>query len=112
MMRYETCLYFMARHSCSSLERELQNRGCSSAKEVLPVDRINVGALGVFFAGILLALEAPMVGIVKFDYKSFDSLAIFLNSDQHSSAAICQSIQSVHIVDKHHLSSDLQLEHS
>ena len=63
-------------------------------------------------AGILLALDAPMAGIVKPDGKSLDSFASFFNCDQHSSAAIGQSIQSVHIVDKDYLSSDFQFEHS
>ena len=63
-------------------------------------------------AGILLALDAPMAGIVKPDGKSLDSFASFFNCDQHSSAAVSQSIESVHIVDKDYLSSDFQFEHS
>ena len=102
----------MGRYCCSSLERKLEDRSCSSSKKVLPEDRIDVGGLWVFLARVLLPVELPMVGIVESDDESLDALTSSLHIDQHSSAAVCQSIEGVHVVDKDNFSSNLQLEHS
>ena len=112
MKIYENCLHFMGRHCCSSLERKLEDRSCSSTEKVLPVNRIDVGGLWVSLARVLLSVEAPVIGIVESDYESFDTLTSFLHIDQHSSAAVCQSIEGVHVVDKDNFGSNLQLEHS
>ena len=102
----------MCSYSSGTTERKLENRCCSSSKEILPVDWINVSGTGVSVARVFLSLLAAMVGIVESHNKSLDSIASLLHIDQHSSAAVCQSIKGIHIVDKDHLCTNLQLEHS
>ena len=102
----------MCSYSSSTAERKLEHRRCGSAKEVLPVDWINVSGTGVSVAWVFLSLLAAMVGIVESHNKSLDSIASLLHINQHSSAAVCQSIKGIHIVDKDDFSSNLQLQHS
>ena len=102
----------MCSYSSGTTERKLENRCCSSSKEILPVDWINVSGTGVSVARVFLSLLAAMVGIVESHNKSLDSFASLLYIDQHSSTAICQSIKGIDIVDKDDFSSNLQLQHS
>ena len=62
----------MARDSCRTLDRELKNGSCGCSNRVLPEDRIYVGGIRVFPAGILLPLKAAMVRIVEFDDEPVD----------------------------------------
>ena len=62
----------MARDSCRTLDRELKNGGCGCSNQVLPEDRIYVGGIRVFPAGILLPLKAAMVRIVEFEDEPVD----------------------------------------
>ena len=76
------------------------------------MDWVNVGGIGVSVAWVLLSLLAAIVGIVQSHNKSLDSLASLLNVDQHSSAAVCQAIEGVDVVDKNHFRTNLQLQNS
>ena len=62
------------------------------------MDLVNVGALGVSVAGILLSSEAAMVRILELDHKSLDRFPRLFYSNQHSTAAIGQPVQCVNIV--------------
>ena len=48
------------------------------------MDWVDVGAFWVFFAGILLSLESPMIGIVKFDRKDLVWTLLFPSAYYHS----------------------------
>merc|ERR1719239_295393 len=51
-----------------------------------------------------------MVRIVELDHQASESLASLFNVHQYSSAAICQPVQSVDVVDQDYLTSYLQLQ--
>ena len=74
------------------------------------MDLVDVGALGVSMAGILLSSEASMVRILKFDHKSFDRFPGLFYINQHSTAAIGQPVQCVYIVHKDNFAPNLQLQ--
>ena len=98
---------------CSSyFDWKLEYSSSCSSQEVLPMDWVNVGCPTVSVAGVFLSPEASVVGIVELDKESFDGVPRHLHINQHSSAAVCQSIESVHIVDKYHFTSNLKLEYS
>lgn len=112
MKSCETCLYLVRCYSFCTAERELQDRCCSSSKEVLPVDWIDVSGLRVFSAGSFCSLLPAMVGIVELDNQSIDSFTSLFNVHQHSSATVGQSVQGVYVVYKNYFSSYLDLQHS
>ena len=72
--------------------------------------RVNVGGLGVPVAGVLLSLQASMFRIVKSDHKSPDGLSRFLYINQNTSAAICQPVQGVDVVDQDDLAANFELQ--
>ena len=77
------------------------------------MDWVYVGGLGVSVAGVLLSLEASVFGILELNYKSlWLSICSFFHIDKHPSAAVGQPIQGVNVVDKHYLTTHLQLQHS
>ena len=78
-------LYFMACYGFSSFYWELENCGCGSSYMVLPEDRVNVGGVRVFSAGVLLPLKAAMVRIVEFDNEPVDVLSLLLHVNENSS---------------------------
>ena len=64
-------------------------------------------------AGVLLSLEASMFGILELNHKSlWPPICSFFHINKHPSAAIGQPIQGVNVMDKHYLTTHLQLQHS
>ena len=54
-----------------------------------------------------------MFRILELNYKSlWLSICSFFHIDKHPSAAVGQPIQGVNVVDKHYLTTHLQLQHS
>ena len=74
------------------------------------MDLVNVGALGVSVAGILLSSELSVVGILELDYKSFDRFPRLFYTNQHASAAIGQPVQGVNVVHQDNFAPNLQLQ--
>ena len=64
-------------------------------------------------AGVLLSLEASVFGILELNHKSlWPPICSFFHINKHPSAAIGQPIQGVNVMDKHYLTTHLQLQHS
>ena len=93
-----------------TFHRKLKNGGCGCSDQILPEDRIDVGGIRVFSAKVLLSLKAAMFGIVEFDDKTMDGPPFLLHINKNSTASVCQTIQSVDVVDENNLCIDLQLE--
>ena len=89
----------MAGHGCCSLHWKLEDCGCGSSNHVLPEDRVNVGGVRVFSAGVLLPLKAAMVRIVEFDNEPADGLSLLLHVNENSSTAVGETIQRINVVD-------------
>ena len=77
------------------------------------MDWVDVGGLGVTVTGVLLSLEASMFGILELNHKSlWPPICSFFHINKHPSAAIGQPVQGVNVMDKHYLTTHLQLQHS
>ena len=93
-------LNFVSSYGSSSSHRKLENCCSCASQEILPVDWVNVGGLGMSVAGVLLTLQASMFRIVEFDDKSLDGLPSLFYCNQHTSTAVGQTIQGVDVVDQ------------
>ena len=93
-------LNFVSSYGSSSSHRKLENCCYCASQEILPVDWVNVGGLGMSVAGVLLTLETSMFRIVEFDDKSLDGLPSLFYGNQHTSTAVGQPIQGVDVVDQ------------
>ena len=100
-------LNLVSSYGSSSSHRKLENCCSCTAQEILPVDWVNVGGLGMSVAGVLLTLETSMFRIVEFDNKSLDGLPSLFYVNQHTSTAIGQTIQGVDVVDQDDVAPNL-----
>ena len=89
---FQFYLNFVRGDCSSSFDRKLANCCRGPTQEILPVDLVNVGALGVSVAGILLSSELSVVRILELDHKSFDRFPRLFDSNQHTSAAIGEPV--------------------
>ena len=100
-------LNFVSSYGSSSSHGKLENCCSCTSQEILPVDWVNVGGLGMSVAGVLLTLEASMFRIVEFDDKSLDGLPSLFYVNQHTSTAVGQTIQGVDVVDQDDVAPNL-----
>ena len=100
-------LNFVSSYGSSSSHRKLENCCSGASQEILPVDWVNVGGLGMSVAGVLLTLQASMFRIVEFDDKSLDGLPSLFYCNQHTSTAVGQTIQGVDVVDQDDVATNL-----
>ena len=100
-------LNFVSSYGSSSSHRKLENCCSCASQEILPVDWVNVGGLGMSVAGVLLTLQASMFRIVEFDDKSLDGLPSLFYCNQHTSTAVGQTIQGVDVVDQDDVATNL-----
>ena len=100
-------LNFVSSYGSSSSHRKLENCCSCPSQEILPVDWVNVGGLGMSVAGVLLTLQASMFRIVEFDDKSLDGLPSLFYCNQHTSTAVGQTIQGVDVVDQNDVAPNL-----
>ena len=100
-------LNFVSSYGSSSSHRKLENCCSCPSQEILPVDWVNVGGLGMSVAGVLLTLQASMFRIVEFDDKSLNGLPSLFYCNQHTSTAVGQTIQGVDVVDQDDVATNL-----